>query len=70
MASLEATSTSSLDSFVFGLKEGYNTFDIFGAFMFSGVILNSIKSAFGNRNLSQKELLVINLKASSIGLSL
>ena len=37
--SVASVAKGSLDSFHFGLSEGYNTMDILASFIFSGVIL-------------------------------
>ncbi|MBC61649.1 MAG: branched-chain amino acid transporter [Zetaproteobacteria bacterium] len=57
---------TSLSAFKFGLIEGYNTMDIFGSFMFSGVILSSIKSKFTLK--SEKDFISISFLAGIIGM--
>ena len=58
------------ESLVIGLLEGYNTMDLFAAFMFSNVILEGIKVAHPNIDRHPRSLLKIYLKASFIGLGL
>jgi branched-chain amino acid:cation transporter, LIVCS family len=60
----------SLDSFRFGLSEGYNTMDILASFIFSGVILKSISSRFAYQNLDKSQIINLSLRASIIGMLL
>ena len=57
-------------AFFHGLVEGYNTMDLFAAFMFSSVVLSGIKKTRPNIEKQPRELLSIYLKSSSIGMGL
>lgn len=57
-------------SFFFGLKEGYNTMDLFASFLFSGAVLHLIRDNAPTILANPKELTRINLKASAIGMGL
>jgi branched-chain amino acid:cation transporter, LIVCS family len=41
---IQNVDTTHLDSFLYGLKEGYNTMDLLAAFFFSSAILNGLKA--------------------------
>ena len=58
------------DVFLKGLRDGYQTMDLLGAFFFSSVVLNCLKdeqTAPGQKNY--KNLIFMALKASPSGLS-
>lgn len=57
-------------AFIFGLVEGYNTMDIFAAFMFSSVVLNSIKSMYPQVGMDQNKLLGVCFRAGIIGMAI
>ena len=58
------------EAFKIGLSEGYNTMDLFASFMFSHIILKSIKTTFGNIHKNPKQLTLLYLKSSIIGMGL
>ncbi|MFK7822535.1 MAG: branched-chain amino acid transport system II carrier protein [Oligoflexales bacterium] len=66
----DQSSLSGSEAFFHGLIEGYNTMDLFAAFMFSSVVLSGIKKIRPNIEKQPKELLGVYLKASSIGMGL
>ncbi|MBI2603700.1 MAG: branched-chain amino acid transport system II carrier protein [Deltaproteobacteria bacterium] len=67
--SVNEASGSSL--FLYGLLEGYNTLDLFGSFMFSGVVMMGIRNALGESYYSDtKKLLSVNFKSSFVGIFL
>lgn len=53
--------------FLKGLKDGYQTMDLPGAFFFSSVIVACLKSSLGPKEITHKSLLITTLKASAIG---
>ena len=61
---------STSQALLHGLIEGYNTMDLFAAFMFSSVVLSGIKKIRPNIGAQPKELASVYLKASSIGMGL
>ena len=61
---------SSSEALIHGLIEGYNTMDLFAAFMFSSVVLGGIRKIRPNISSKPKELLSVYLKSSSIGMGL
>lgn len=65
---------SSLDIFLKGLKDGYQTMDLIGAFFFSSIILNCLKDESDDADPSikrnDKKIIKMTLKASVIGASL
>ena len=63
----ESSMTGS-QSFQFGLLEGYNTMDIFAGFMFSSLLLNSIRSSFPKKANSQKDILLLSVKSGFVGI--
>lgn len=65
---LAAADHSKWNIFFTGMKEGYQTMDLLGAFFFSSVVLICLKKGWpeeGTKN--PKELIVLSLKASVIG---
>lgn len=59
------------ESFLIGLKEGYMTMDLLGAFFFSSVVINCIRQDHGDEGgLSAKKVMNLMLKSSAIGASL
>lgn len=65
-----ASGLSATQTFIHGLIEGYNTMDLFAAFMFSSVVLSGIKKMRPNIANEPKELLSVYLKASFVGMGL
>lgn len=63
-----STSMTSIQAFTFGLLEGYNTMDIFAGFMFSSLILTSIKNSFPNQNVNQRDILSLSIKSGVVGI--
>jgi LIVCS family branched-chain amino acid:cation transporter len=67
----EAAPVANHDSFAIflkGLKDGYQTMDLLGAFFFSSVIIAGLKSAAGvSENKHPKKLIITALKSSCIG---
>lgn len=56
-AFLEPSSLSSFESVIYGLKEGYNTMDLLGAFFFGSVVIHALQSISKvDGELSQKQL--------------
>ena len=53
--------------FVKGLKDGYQTMDLLGAFFFSSVVIVGLKAAAKGKNAKGENILSIALKASVIG---
>lgn len=62
------SSMLTLESFKFGLLEGYNTMDIFAGFMFSSLLLGSIKNSFPEKANRPKDILFLSLKAGLVGI--
>lgn len=57
-----------LDTFIVGLKQGYQTMDLLGAFFFSSVVLVCLKKDMPeNERGNYKKLINLTLKASCIG---
>lgn len=62
------TDLAQVDTFVRGLKDGYQTMDLIGAFFFSSVILSCLKTDSEHANQkNHKEIIKMTLKASVIG---
>ena len=61
---------SSWKAFTYGLVEGYNTMDLFASFMFSSVVLSSIKKMSPSAVNNPADLFRIYLKSSMIGMGL
>lgn len=56
------------ESFLLGLKEGYQTMDLLGAFFFASVVINCIKQDLkAEGDLDPKSLFKLMLKSSAIG---
>lgn len=55
------------ETFMHGLKEGYNTMDLLAAFFFSAVVLQSLKKRIGSGPDKKSELLKTALQSSCIG---
>lgn len=53
--------------FLKGLKDGYQTMDLLGAFFFSSVVIACLKSGRNEEESSPRKLMAITLKASAIG---
>ncbi len=53
--------------FLKGLKDGYQTMDLLGAFFFSSVIIACLKNRAGSIESTPKQLVITTLKASLIG---
>lgn len=68
----EAISSShhQLAIFLTGLKDGYQTMDLLGAFFFSSVIIGCLKTQHHKETAGHKQLIITTLKASAIGASL
>ncbi|MBN1915326.1 MAG: branched-chain amino acid transport system II carrier protein [Parachlamydiales bacterium] len=64
---LPSTPTAPLLGFFEGLKEGYFTLDLIGAFFFSHLIYISMKSENGNDKTSVKKIMNKGIKAGLIG---
>ncbi len=66
---VSTTDLSSWSTFSIGLKEGYQTMDLLGAFFFSSVVLECLRKEYPltNERSSHKRLLILMLKASCIG---
>lgn len=65
------TDLTSFDTFLQGLKEGYQTMDLLGAFFFSSVVIVCLKSNLPKgESPNHRELMVHTLKASVVGASL
>lgn len=65
---LPTQSHNSLDIFLHGFKEGYQTMDLLGAFFFSGVVMACLHQDVDTSNpQNYKVLFRIMLKASAIG---
>lgn len=59
------------DSFLHGLKEGYQTMDLLGAFFFSSVVISCLKKdPRATREATHRQILSLMAKASLIGASL
>lgn len=58
---------STLNMFLHGLKEGYNTMDLLAAFFFSATILNILRQRVGDNDPDKKRMLGTALCASLIG---
>lgn len=58
---------SSSFTFFEGLKEGYQTMDLLGAFFFCSVVLNALRKSSVVNSLDSKALMSSTLKASCIG---
>ena len=56
--------------FLKGLKDGYQTMDLLGAFFFSSVIIACLKNGISSTDRTPKQLVITTLKASVIGASL
>lgn len=59
---------SSSKAFLLGLVQGYNTMDIFAAFMFSGVVLSNMKEQYPHIEKDPKKMLRICFFSGSIGM--
>lgn len=59
-----------LTIFLVGLKDGYQTMDLLGAFFFSSVIIGCLKTQHHKETAGHKHLIITTLKASAIGASL
>ena len=59
---------SSLNLFLHGLNEGYQTMDLLATFFFSTVVITSLKKS--SPNAAPKELILETLKATTIGATL
>lgn len=57
----------SITVFLKGLKDGYSTMDLLGAFFFSSVIINCLKNGLKSKDTTSHELVMTTLKASVIG---
>lgn len=67
----QASPHEPLETFFYGLSEGYKTMDLLGAFFFSSVIISSLqKAAREEHDRSKFALVKMTLKASIIGASL
>lgn len=53
--------------FLKGLKDGYQTMDLLGAFFFSSVIIVGLKNALKSSEKTHRQLIITTLKASAIG---
>lgn len=54
----------------FGFIEGYKTFDIFAALFFASAIIPSFKNVLGEKIANKKELFLLALKSSLVGIVL
>lgn len=72
LAKPEATTTSmsGLQAFQTGLVQGYNTMDLFAAFMFCNIVLAGIKKSSPEIIKQPKQLMLCYLKSSTIGMGL
>ncbi len=65
---LQSIDHSEMTIFLKGLKEGYQTMDLLGAFFFSSVILTCLKEGIpASEHQNHKKLIKATLKASAIG---
>lgn len=60
------TEHARFELFFKGLRDGYQTMDLLGAFFFSSVVIACLKEAVGPEESSPKKLIVTALKASCI----
>jgi len=68
---LPISDTSTVDIFLKGLNDGYQTMDLIGAFFFSSVVLSCLKTAPEADNEKNDKLIInMTLKASLIGATL
>ena len=68
---MPATDLNKMEVFIRGLKDGYQTMDLIGAFFFSSVILSCLKAdPENNKKTNDKAIIKMTLKASIIGASL
>ncbi|NGX42903.1 MAG: Branched-chain amino acid transport system 2 carrier protein [Chlamydiae bacterium] len=66
-----ATDHDKLSTFLFGLKEGYNTMDLMGAFFFSSIVILCLKKELlPDDQKDFRQLITMTLKAGCIGASL
>lgn len=61
------TLNNRFDIFIRGLKDGYQTMDLLGAFFFSAVIIAGLKNALPPGDATPRSLIFTALKASCIG---
>ncbi len=62
------SSLSSMQSFVYGFMEGYNTMDLLASFFFSAIIYNTLKQDTNISNVQEERaLFTLSLKASCVG---
>jgi LIVCS family branched-chain amino acid:cation transporter len=61
---------SNTQAFVYGLKEGYLTMDLMGAFFFSAVVISCLRAEASGHSISRRQLTWETLKASFIGAGL
>lgn len=60
-----------LSTFLFGLKEGYKTMDLMGAFFFSSIVILCLKKELGTEyQKDNRRLMRMTLNAGCIGMSL
>jgi len=68
---IQPSAYSMTDSFIYGLKSGYNTMDLLGSFFFCAVVIQALKNvSLQNGRLNQALLLKNGLVASLIGAAL
>lgn len=60
-------SRTSLDTFLYGLKEGYNTMDLLAAFFFSSTILSALRARAKDNEIGSYSHINIAFRASFIG---
>ena len=68
--SLTPHDSSHFDTFIYGLKEGYNTMDLLAAFFFSSAILKSIKMKASKSDIKKHADLKLAIKSSILGAAL
>ena len=67
---IEKGSHDAFSVFLIGLKDGYQTMDLLGAFFFSSVIIGCLKNELNTTNPTAHQLIMTTLRASIIGASL
>jgi LIVCS family branched-chain amino acid:cation transporter len=62
--------TSALSIFASSLLRGYETLDLLGAIFFSAIILSILRMNPANKNLNERQLMLIGLRGGFIGIGL
>lgn len=61
------SSETALTIFLTGLREGYQTMDLLGAFFFSSVVIMCLKKDLEKSSYTNKEIIIQTLKSSLVG---